>query len=248
MRTRRTRSFATAAIATLALTALAACGDDKESSSELATAACDAAVAYGTAFAQAPEDPAEIAAFATGELQPIAETLVANLDGDAKSAATTLRDAFVEIGATGDPSALQAPETTSAITTVGEAVHEGCALQAVDIDAVEYAFQGTPTTLKAGRASFALQNKGVEEHEMVLFKAADGVTEPLAELLALPEDEVMSKMQFTGVTFGGPGTTSYVAVDLTPGTYFLVCFIPQGGGEEGPPHFMGGMQQTITVA
>jgi hypothetical protein len=36
-------------------------------------------------------------------------------------------------------------------------------------------------------------------------------------------------------------------MDLEPGTYFLVCFIPQGGGD-GPPHFMGGMKETIVVS
>ena len=126
-------------------------------------------------------------------------------------------------------------------------MHEGCDLQAVDIDAVEYVFQGDADDARRRPGQLRPANKGVEEHEMVLFKAADGVTEPLGELLALPEDEAMSKMQFTGVTFGGPGTTNYVAVDLTPGPYYLVCFIPQGGGEDGPPHFMAGMQQTITV-
>ncbi len=49
----------------------------------------------------------------------------------------------------------------------------------------------------------------------------------------------MAKLQFTGVTFGGPRTTNYVAVDLTPGDYFLVCFIHQGGGEDGPPQLPG---------
>ena len=248
MRTRTHRSLAAAALASLALTAFAACGGDDDSSSSVTASACDAAVAYGAAFAQAPEDPAQIQSFATDTLVPIADTLVAGLDGDAQDAAETMRDAFAGVGESGDPSALEAPETAEAIATVGKAVHEGCDLQAVDIDAVEYVFENAPTTLDAGRVSFALANQGVEDHEMVLFKAADGVTEPLGELLALPEDEAMSKLQFTGVTFGGPGTTNYVAVDLTPGQYYLVCFLPQGGGEDGPPHFIAGMQHTITVA
>lgn len=248
MRTRRTRSFTTLALASISLTAFAACGGDDAESSSLDAAACDAAVAYGAAFAQAPEDPAEIQGFAMDQLVPIGDTFVEHLRGDDKKAAETLRDAFVEVGNTGDPSLLEAPATAAAVTTVGQAIHDGCDLQAVDIEAVEYAFVGAPSTLPAGRVSFALQNTGVEDHEMVLFKAADGVTQTLEELLALPEDEGMAQLQFTGVAFGGPDTTSYVAVDLDPGTYFLVCFIPQGGGEDGAPHFMAGMQHTITVA
>lgn len=93
--------------------------------------------------------------------------------------------------------------------------------------------------------SFALENAGVEEHEMVLFRRNDGVTDSLDQLLELGEEEIFSKLTFTGVTFGGPGTTSYTAMDLEPGTYFLLCFIPQG--EDGPPHFIGGMKHTVTV-
>jgi hypothetical protein len=248
MRASRTRSLATLTLASVALTAFAACGGDDDSSSSVDAAACDAAVAYGAAFAQAPQDPAEFGSFAMDQLVPIADTFVEHFDGDAKQSAETLRQTFVELGNTGDPSLLETPDTAAAIGAVGKAVHEGCDLQAVDIEAVEYTFKNAPTSLKAGRVSFALTNTGVEDHELVLFKAADGVTEPLNDLLALPEDEVMSKMQFTGVTFGGPDTTNYVAVDLTAGTYFLVCFLPQGGGEEGAPHFMAGMQNTITVA
>lgn len=239
------RSVATLALASVSLTALVACGDDGDAT--IADPACDAAVAYGAAFAQAPEDPAEMAAFATDQLVPLADTLVEHLDGDAKDSAEAMRQAFVDIGNSGDPSSMMDPATTEAIGSVGKAIHDGCDLEAVEIEAVEYQFNGVPTELGAGRVSFALENAGVEDHEMVLFKAADGVTESLAELLALPDGEGMSKVEFTGVTFGGPDTTSYVAVDLEPGTYFLVCFIPQGGGEEGPPHFMGGMQSTINV-
>jgi hypothetical protein len=127
-------------------------------------------------------------------------------------------------------------------------VHEECDLEAVDVTAVEYAFPDAPDTLRAGRVSFALANKGVEDHEMVLFKRADGATESLDEILALAEDQMMSKLTFTGVTFGGPATTNYVTLDLQPGTYFLLCFLPQGGAEDAPPHFIAGMKHTIEVA
>lgn len=248
MRTRRTRSITTVALASLALSTFVGCGSDEAEASTVPAAACDAAVDFGAAFAQAPQDPAELKAYAVDKVVPIGDTFVKHLEGDAGKAAKTLRDTFVEVGKTGDPSLLQAPAASAASTTVGKAIHDGCDLQTVEIEAVEYAFVGAPTNLKAGRVSFALENTGVEEHEMVLFKAGDDVTESLEELLALPEEEGMAKLEFTGVTFGGPDTTNYVAVDLEPGTYFLVCFIPQGGGEDGEPHFMAGMQSTITVA
>jgi hypothetical protein len=127
-------------------------------------------------------------------------------------------------------------------------VHDQCGAQQQAVTAVDYAFEGVPDELDAGLTSFAFTNEGGEEHEMVLFRRADGVEESLDELLALPDDEAMSKVQMAGVTFASPGDTSYLAADLEPGTYFLVCFIPVGGGEEGEPHFMHGMKAELTVA
>jgi hypothetical protein len=138
------------------------------------------------------------------------------------------------------------PDVSAASAEVGRLVHDECDVAAIDVEAIEYAFVGVPEQVDAGRVSFAFENTGVEEHEMVLFRRNEGVTETLDELLELPEDEQMAKMSFTGVTFGPPGTTTYSAMDLEAGTYFLICFIPQDG--DGAPHFMGGMKETIEVS
>jgi hypothetical protein len=259
---RRQRLVAAGALALLLAGGAAACSDDASTTSstggtgslptvpgqELVSAEfCDAAIAFGATMGGAPQDPAELGPFVTEVLQPATDELVASLPSELESAGTTLTDAVAEAAETGDPSGLFGPEGSEAQSEIGAAVHEDCEVQQVDVHAVEYAFHGVPTTLEAGPTSFELVNDGVEEHEMVLFKRAAGSDATLQELLELPEDEAMGQMEFTGVAFGGPGTTSYAAVDLEPGTYFLVCFIPTGG-EEGPPHFMQGMQQTVTVA
>ncbi len=125
-------------------------------------------------------------------------------------------------------------------------------LKAIAVDTLSLDFGQSPdfivhnTWLPAGRYGFAMENIGVEEHEMVLFRRNDGVTGSFEELAELG-DAMMEKVTFTGVAFGGPDTTSYAAVDLEPGTYFLVCFVPVGGGEDGAPHFMEGMQTTVEV-
>jgi hypothetical protein len=38
-----------------------------------------------------------------------------------------------------------------------------------------------------------------------------------------------------------PDQTAVAMYDLEPGQYVAVCFIPVGGGEDGPPHFTSGM-------
>jgi len=241
------RNLAAGLVSLALLAGATACGSDDEGA-KLSAAACDAVATLDGAMSSAPEDPAAIGPFVNDSLMPSVMTLVSELDGDARDAAETMHRTLESVATSGDPSVLHAPETAAAQATIGKAVHEGCDLVAVDVVAKEYRYEHAPDTLAAGRVSFALTNEGVEDHEMVLFKRAEGVTESLDELLQLPQDQAMGKMQFTGVAFGSPGTTNYVTVDLEPGTYFIVCFLPQGGGEDGAPHFMSGMQHTITVS
>ncbi len=247
------RSLATASLALTLAGLLASCSDDDDAAARevaVPAAACDAAVDLGAAFGAAPEDPAEFAGWADETLVPIGAAFSAAFDGDdpTADAATTLTDAFAEIAESGDPSVLESEDAAAAQAEVGKRIHEDCALESVDVTAVEYAYQGAPTELDAGRVSFAMRNDGVEEHEMVLFRLNDGVEASSFDELMAEGEDAMANLTFTGVAFGGPDTTSYTAVDLEPGTYFLVCFIPVGGGEDGPPHFMEGMHQTITVA
>ena len=258
------RMVAVAGLSLSLVGGLAACGDDDEAtpitSTTVAAAGgyqgnptatvsdevCDALVAAQGALHQAPQEPDAMAAYLEAEVSPHTQVLADGLDGELAVAAQTVHELLVELGATGDFSIMESPELTEAQTEIGAALHEGCDWATVDLTAREYDFQGVPTELPAGRYGFAMENIGVEEHEMVLFRRNDGVTESFEELAELGE-AMMGKVTFTGVAFGGPDTTSYAAVDLEPGTYFLVCFVPVGGGEDGAPHFMEGMQTTVEV-
>ena len=57
----------------------------------------------------------------------------------------------------------------------------------------DYGFTGLPTSLPAGVISFELTNAGSEPQVMVLVRKNDNVTETFDELLALPEDETMTR-------------------------------------------------------
>ena len=242
---RHLRTLSALAVSVVSLISVTACGSDDDAT--VSAAACDAAVGVSSAFGAAPQDPAEFASFAQETLVPLGTTLADELTGDAGDAAVVLERTYTDIASTGDISSLESPDVAAAQATVGRTIHDGCDLQRVDVKAIEYAYDGAPDEVKAGRVSFALRNDGVEDHEMVLFRRADGETASFEELSQLPEEEMMSKVSFTGVAFGGPDTTAYAAMDLQAGTYFLVCFLSQGGGEDGPPHFMAGMQHTLTV-
>jgi hypothetical protein len=79
--------------------------------------------------------------------------------------------------------------------------------------------------------------------------------------LALPEEEVESAVTFAGVAFAAPDAEAFAVVDLEPGSYVMVCFLPVGAtpevmaemeatGEEpdGAPHFTQGMVHEFTVS
>ena len=137
-------------------------------------------------------------------------------------------------------------------------VADSCGYDTIEVSAVDYSFQNLPTTFEAGRTSFAFTNDGAEIHEMVVVRINDDVTESLEELFAGPEEEVLTKVQFAGVMFGAQGGTDTETIELTPGRYAAVCFIPVGttdmtaleGEQEpsGPPHFTAGMQAEFTVS
>ena len=83
-------------------------------------------------------------------------------------------------------------------------VKENCGFTDVSLTTSEYAFGGLPTELAAGPAVFTVQNIGEEFHEVLVMRKNDGVTETAEEILALPEEEAMTKATMVGAAFGAP--------------------------------------------
>jgi plastocyanin len=113
-----------------------------------------------------------------------------------------------------------------------EATAEGAVIEVVG---VEYAYEGLPTSVPAG-TTLTFANDGVEVHEMVLNRIADGVTETFEELLAMDAAGVDLEAEgFIDTDFGGqqllavPGQTADDSVTLDDeGRYVVLCFIPTG--------------------
>ena len=118
--------------------------------------------------------------------------------------------------------------------------------------AKDFSFEGIDDEYEAGSMSFKFTNEGAEDHEIAIARKNDGVTESFEELLALPEEEAMTKVTFVTRGFASAGETGYATGVLEPGEHIAVCFIPQGtiGETEGTgqPHFMLGMSQEFTVS
>ena len=245
---------------------LAACGDDDDEpegteatddaadggeGEEAAGASdefCDAVAEFsGAATSVDLEEAAEEDITAAGEqLAPLTETLVAEAPEDLADDIETV-DAAVQDLTEGDATAFNADESFEAFSSFLSGSIEACEFEAVDVTGVEYAFEGVPETLPAGTVAFNFSNGGEEPHEMLIFRKADGVTESFDEIFAGSEEESEGKIEFSGATFAEPGGESSTLTDLAAGDYAMVCFVPVGGGEEGPPHASEGMVQEFTV-
>lgn len=119
--------------------------------------------------------------------------------------------------------------------------------QVVEVVGTEYAFEGVPETVPAGPVAFRLTNEGEEEHELALGKLVEGKT--MEDVLAVEGDPVEAGVveELLGNVWTPGGETSgYLNVELEPGTYGFVCFVPSA--EDGQPHAAHGMTATFTVA
>jgi hypothetical protein len=145
------------------------------------------------------------------------------------------------------------PEFEAALDRLHAHDLEKCEWKTVDVRAADYAFQGVPNELDAGVTSFEFSNGGTEVHEMVVFRVNDGVTDTLEELIAMPEEEVVTKTTMIAQTGAVPGEAEYTIAELTAGRYAMLCFVPEGTHTEemegtGQPHFMRGMVFEFNVA
>ena len=156
-------------------------------------------------------------------------------------------DAVAEVSRTGDRATFDRPDVAMADDRAHAFDVANCGWHRADVTAVEYAFQGVPSTLERGIVSFDLSNQGAEPHELVLLRIDDGVPQSFAELVAMGEDELMARTNPVAGTFADAGGSEHEVVKLEPGRYGVACFIPVGGGEEGPPHVTRGMFAELVV-
>lgn len=114
----------------------------------------------------------------------------------------------------------------------------------VTITMTDYDWTITPP-LTAGKHTIKLLNTAAQSHEMFIARLDSGKT--TAELLKWAET-FQGKPPATpmgGISGMPQGATVYLPVDLTPGEYALLCFLPDAG--DGRPHLAHGMVKTITV-
>lgn len=224
-----------------------ATGAAGEDTSELDQAFCDAYVEAQSAVlaASAGGDSGNIESL----LQAAQEGAPEELAGQLETVVSTVTKAAEK----GDDSAFESEEFTSADEEIDAYVADNCDYESHEISAVDYAFEGVPPTIPAGKVTFEWSNDGDEVHEMIIvrFKNDDA---KLEDLLKMSDKEAQKQVDFAGASFGPPGTEDIETLDLAAGHYAMVCFIPVGATDldalekaKGPPHVMKGMSAEFTV-
>ena len=112
--------------------------------------------------------------------------------------------------------------------------------------------------------AFRLTNLGTEYHEMGILRRLDSATQSWEEIapgLMTEEESAMQQVEWVGHAWSPNGdTTGFAFVNLEPGEYAAICFIPIGSKQDMPEdevfaaaegdydaHWQHGMLQEFTV-
>jgi hypothetical protein len=131
------------------------------------------------------------------------------------------------------------------------------------VELVDFGFVMESMELSPGQHIWEAPNVGEQLHELVVLRLAAGVTleqlQPMLEAMESPAtpagEAAASPPAMTGpppfTVIGGvapmnPGHTNWALLDLEPGEYVAICFVPDP--ESGLPHFALGMLMPFTVA
>lgn len=108
----------------------------------------------------------------------------------------------------------------------------------------DYAIKLTPASVQGSDLVVTVQNTGKETHEFLALKLGAGAS--LDQLVRPTSDTFPSNIQVIGQETVAPGETrTLVFVDLAPGTYTVVCLLPDA---DGVPHLALGETATFTVS
>ncbi len=108
----------------------------------------------------------------------------------------------------------------------------------------DYSIQLSPAKITGGDLVVTVQNTGKETHEFLALKLDAGAS--IDQLIRPTSDAFPSTMHVIGQeTIPASETRTLVFVDLAPGTYTVICLLPD---EDGVPHLALGETATFTVS
>jgi hypothetical protein len=153
-----------------------------------------------------------------------------------------------------NPGAAQAPEPFTVTGTMPTDLPEPQSSATVTLG--EYVIKVTAGEIQAGPQILKIENIGAQPHFIYVGKAPDGTTDE--DVSAILNFEMTGTPPATGIdpntqledvlttATQSRGTTTWLPVDLEPGTYVAMCFFPDLG--DGMPHAYHGMHTVFVVA
>lgn len=114
----------------------------------------------------------------------------------------------------------------------------------VTVHAKDYAFDA-PKQIPAGMTTFHVINDGPGLHHVTIVRLADGKSmADLSNALKTPGPLPDWATLVGGPNAPAPGHDANATLDMTPGSYVLLCMVDMPGGV---PHFAKGMASPLTV-
>jgi plastocyanin len=115
----------------------------------------------------------------------------------------------------------------------------------ITIKLTDYAFGFSPA-LTPGHHVIRIENDASQLHEILIVKLAPGKTAADVEKWALKPVGPPPGMPIGGATPMSTGQVTVIPVDLTPGDYGLLCFVPDA--KDGRFHVVHGMIQDLKIS
>ena len=107
----------------------------------------------------------------------------------------------------------------------------------------KFSFSRPPT---AGRHIVRIVNDGTQPHEAVMFRLEAGKKgEDIANWVSAGMQGPPPGSPITGISAEAPGKENTLLLNLSPGTYALLCFMPDA--KDGKPHAMHGMIHNFKI-
>lgn len=117
----------------------------------------------------------------------------------------------------------------------------------VTVQMVDFAF-ALPPDIRGGEQVWNVVNAGQQLHHMIVFQLAEGRTMEDVMAFVQSEEGEPPGEQVAYVGIMSSGQSVYQTVDLSPGEYVALCFMPDHLGDAtGMPHVMLGMAQSFTI-
>lgn len=119
------------------------------------------------------------------------------------------------------------------------------AAQTISVKGGDFSFEG-PAEVQSGWVTVNFQNVGKEAHHAQFARLNDGVTpQQIQDALKESEEKAMALVTLVGgPSVIDPNGNASVTMNLAPGQYMLLCFLPSA---DGVPHLAKGMVSLLTV-